>query len=132
MYFLLNRFSSFRIGFVCSNAPNRSVPRYNAHYYFVCFGSSQYHLYRCRSYCTHTLLSHVLRRSLSRCFVLSSCAGVGVDPTAHIHYYLMCFGALCHGVVIGHALHSVPLLSQPTAHVIIPCASDHQLISTVQ
>jgi hypothetical protein len=40
--------------------------------------------------------------------VLPSCAGV--DPTAHItHYYLMCFGTLCHGVVIGHALHPVPL-----------------------
>ncbi len=25
------------------------------------------------------------------------------------HYYLMCFGTLCHGMVIGHALHPVPL-----------------------
>ncbi len=25
------------------------------------------------------------------------------------HYYLMCFGTTCHGVVIGHALHPVTL-----------------------
>ena len=42
----------------------------------------------------------------------------------------MCFGTLCHGVVIGHALHLVPLaISLPTCtschcyYVIIPCAS---------
>jgi hypothetical protein len=27
------------------------------------------------------------------------------------HYYFMCFGTICHGVVIGHALHPVSVMS---------------------
>ncbi len=57
LIFLFDRSSSFRNDFACSNAPNRSVNRYDALKLFLCFGSS------------------------------------------------------CHGVVIGHALHPVPLVS---------------------
>jgi hypothetical protein len=60
-------------------------------------------------------LRNSVQRSLLFCvlrlfpvpLVLPSCAGV--DPTAHIIISAMCFGTLCHGVVIGHALHPVPL-----------------------
>ena len=57
LIFLFDRSSSFRNDFACSNAPNRSVNRYDALKLFLCFGSS------------------------------------------------------CHGVVIGHALHPVPIAS---------------------
>ena len=57
LIFLFDRSSSFRNDFACSNAPNRSVNRYDALKLLLCFGSS------------------------------------------------------CHGVVIGHALHPVPIAS---------------------
>ena len=72
LIFLFDRSSSFQNDFACSNAPNRSVNRYDALKLFLCFGSS------------------------------------------------------CHGVVIGHALHPVPIViarakpsytsTEPTAH----------------
>jgi hypothetical protein len=40
LIFLFDRSSSFRNDFACSNAPNRSVNRYDALKLFLCFGSS--------------------------------------------------------------------------------------------
>ena len=65
LIFLFDRSSSFRNDFACSNAPNRSVNRYDALKLFLCFGSS------------------------------------------------------CHGVVIGHALHPVPIASLLHIYIIV-------------
>jgi hypothetical protein len=42
LIFLFDRSSSFRNDFACSNAPNRSVNRYDALKLFLCFGSSRH------------------------------------------------------------------------------------------
>ena len=65
LIFLFDRSSSFRNDFACSNAPNRSVNRYDALKLLLCFGSS------------------------------------------------------CHGVVIGHALHPVPIASLLHIYIIV-------------
>ncbi len=71
LIFLFDRSSSFRNDFACSNAPNRSVNRYDALKLFLCFGSS------------------------------------------------------CHGVVIGQALHPVPLVTLHTLFSLCFGSSQH-------
>jgi hypothetical protein len=87
-YFLLNRFSSFRIGFVCANAPNRSVTRYNAHYYF------------CASLSPAPL-------------VIPSCTGE--DLTAHIIIFVLRHFLAQRGQ---RACPTPCTSSDPTAHII--------------